>query len=353
MRRAGRARVQHEGARGAAVRAGDRARLPRLRARLVAAAPRARWPSPASSLAVVALSWIAVVELTPASQRPFVGSTSTNSEIQLIFGYNGFGRVGGQQGGPGSTTQLPRRRRSAPLVRPGRRRAGDAGRAALLRDASGRRHRARRHRRHARRAAHAAAAPHAGRPVRASTLQPGADLRHGPRRPGRLGRAAGAARPASRCAVRRARGARDRRAAGAVRARRLVPGRAGRRSTSRTGSCTPTTPRRSGPGSRRWSARAPSRSPRSCAAASRGAALRGYVLAVLAVAGTVARAAVPDRALRRPDCGGGSRSSCCRVGALIAIPLLRARAPAGRSASPSARCSSRRWSTASASGWRR
>ena len=43
----------------------------------------------------------------PASQRPFIGSTSSNSEVQLEFGYNGFGRVGGQQGGPGSDQEVP------------------------------------------------------------------------------------------------------------------------------------------------------------------------------------------------------------------------------------------------------
>jgi 4-amino-4-deoxy-L-arabinose transferase-like glycosyltransferase len=67
---------------------------------------------------VVCASWSAAVDLTPASQRPFVGSTSANTETQLIFGYNGFGRVGGQQGGPDSTTNY-RAAGQAPLVRPG------------------------------------------------------------------------------------------------------------------------------------------------------------------------------------------------------------------------------------------
>jgi 4-amino-4-deoxy-L-arabinose transferase-like glycosyltransferase len=53
---------------------------------------------------VVALSWIAIVQVTPPSQRPFIGDTSSNSEFQLVLGYNGFGRVGGQQGGPGKST---------------------------------------------------------------------------------------------------------------------------------------------------------------------------------------------------------------------------------------------------------
>jgi 4-amino-4-deoxy-L-arabinose transferase-like glycosyltransferase len=49
----------------------------------------------------VSFSWMAVVELTPASQRPYVGSSTNNSELGLTFEYNGFGRVQGQVGGPG------------------------------------------------------------------------------------------------------------------------------------------------------------------------------------------------------------------------------------------------------------
>jgi 4-amino-4-deoxy-L-arabinose transferase-like glycosyltransferase len=69
-------------------------------------------------MAAVAASWSVVVELTPASQRPFIGSTSSNSELSLDFGYNGFGRVGGEQGGPGSTKKYPADGQP-PLVRPG------------------------------------------------------------------------------------------------------------------------------------------------------------------------------------------------------------------------------------------
>jgi 4-amino-4-deoxy-L-arabinose transferase-like glycosyltransferase len=67
----------------------------------------------------LAVSWSLAVDLTPASQRPFVGSTSSNSEIQLEFGYNGFGRVGGQQGGPGTTKKYLTSIQIKPLVRPG------------------------------------------------------------------------------------------------------------------------------------------------------------------------------------------------------------------------------------------
>jgi 4-amino-4-deoxy-L-arabinose transferase-like glycosyltransferase len=56
-------------------------------------------------LGVVSLAWMAVVELTPASERPFVGGSTDNSELGLAFVYNGFGRVGGEFGGPGSIPQ--------------------------------------------------------------------------------------------------------------------------------------------------------------------------------------------------------------------------------------------------------
>jgi 4-amino-4-deoxy-L-arabinose transferase-like glycosyltransferase len=52
----------------------------------------------------VSFSWIALVELTPESKRPFVGSSTNNTELGLTFSYNGFGRVGGEVGGPG---QIP------------------------------------------------------------------------------------------------------------------------------------------------------------------------------------------------------------------------------------------------------
>jgi len=50
-------------------------------------------------LALVSSAWIAVVELTPAGARPYVGSTSDNSALSLAVGYNGLGRVLGQSGG--------------------------------------------------------------------------------------------------------------------------------------------------------------------------------------------------------------------------------------------------------------
>ncbi len=56
---------------------------------------------------VVSFSWIAFVEATPAARRPYVGSSTNNSELGLTFGYNGFGRVSGQTGGPGAVPVRP------------------------------------------------------------------------------------------------------------------------------------------------------------------------------------------------------------------------------------------------------
>jgi 4-amino-4-deoxy-L-arabinose transferase-like glycosyltransferase len=58
----------------------------------------------ALALVLVSASWSLAVELTPASQRPFVGGSIDNTEHNLTFDYNGLGRVEGQVGGPG---QIP------------------------------------------------------------------------------------------------------------------------------------------------------------------------------------------------------------------------------------------------------
>jgi 4-amino-4-deoxy-L-arabinose transferase-like glycosyltransferase len=43
--------------------------------------------------------WVAIVELLPASARPYVGGSQTNSILELTFGYNGFGRLTGNETG--------------------------------------------------------------------------------------------------------------------------------------------------------------------------------------------------------------------------------------------------------------
>jgi 4-amino-4-deoxy-L-arabinose transferase-like glycosyltransferase len=50
--------------------------------------------------------WVAAVELTPSADRPYIGGSQDNSELGLIFGYNGLGRITGNESGsvvPGAT----------------------------------------------------------------------------------------------------------------------------------------------------------------------------------------------------------------------------------------------------------
>ncbi len=43
--------------------------------------------------------WIAIVELVPAKYRPYVGGSQTNSILELTLGYNGLGRLTGNETG--------------------------------------------------------------------------------------------------------------------------------------------------------------------------------------------------------------------------------------------------------------
>jgi 4-amino-4-deoxy-L-arabinose transferase-like glycosyltransferase len=43
--------------------------------------------------------WVAIVALWPASSRPYIGGSQDNSILNLIFGYNGFGRLTGNETG--------------------------------------------------------------------------------------------------------------------------------------------------------------------------------------------------------------------------------------------------------------
>jgi 4-amino-4-deoxy-L-arabinose transferase-like glycosyltransferase len=51
------------------------------------------------SVLVAAGWWVAAVALTPAADRPYVGGSQNNSILNLIFGYNGFGRITGNETG--------------------------------------------------------------------------------------------------------------------------------------------------------------------------------------------------------------------------------------------------------------
>jgi 4-amino-4-deoxy-L-arabinose transferase-like glycosyltransferase len=72
-----------------------RTRMLQLLAGLVAAVVAAGW-------------WVALVELWPKSDRPYIGGSSNNSFLQLTLGYNGLGRIlGGDAGGGGGLPGPP------------------------------------------------------------------------------------------------------------------------------------------------------------------------------------------------------------------------------------------------------
>ncbi|WP_225099878.1 glycosyltransferase family 39 protein [Streptomyces sp. CoH27] len=55
----------------------------------------------AATLALVVAGgwWVAIVELWPASSRPYIGGSQNNSFLELTFGYNGLGRINGDETG--------------------------------------------------------------------------------------------------------------------------------------------------------------------------------------------------------------------------------------------------------------
>ena len=53
----------------------------------------------AGALLVSSLWWVVLVQLVPASDRPYIGGSQNNSLWHLIFGYNGFGRLTGNESG--------------------------------------------------------------------------------------------------------------------------------------------------------------------------------------------------------------------------------------------------------------
>ncbi|MEU9083045.1 glycosyltransferase family 39 protein [Streptomyces sp. NPDC048357] len=54
-----------------------------------------------AGLAMVAAGgwWVAIVELWPASSRPYIGGSQNNSFLELTLGYNGLGRINGNETG--------------------------------------------------------------------------------------------------------------------------------------------------------------------------------------------------------------------------------------------------------------
>lgn len=63
---------------------------------------RKRFGQLALSAAVMVVAggwWVAIVELWPASSRPYIGGSQNNSFLELTFGYNGLGRISGDETG--------------------------------------------------------------------------------------------------------------------------------------------------------------------------------------------------------------------------------------------------------------
>jgi 4-amino-4-deoxy-L-arabinose transferase-like glycosyltransferase len=71
--------------------------------------PRRRlWQLTLAGAALIASAgwWVAVVALVPAGSRPYIGGSQHNSVLELAFGYNGLGRLNGNEtGGLGNTNQ--------------------------------------------------------------------------------------------------------------------------------------------------------------------------------------------------------------------------------------------------------
>ncbi|WP_425831490.1 ArnT family glycosyltransferase [Streptomyces fractus] len=53
----------------------------------------------AAAMIVAGGWWVALVELWPASSRPYIGGSQNNSFLELTFGYNGLGRISGDETG--------------------------------------------------------------------------------------------------------------------------------------------------------------------------------------------------------------------------------------------------------------
>ncbi|MCX5213668.1 glycosyltransferase family 39 protein [Kitasatospora sp. NBC_00240] len=53
----------------------------------------------ALAMVVSAGWWVAVVQLVPAADRPYIGGSQDNSFLSVTFGYNGFGRITGNETG--------------------------------------------------------------------------------------------------------------------------------------------------------------------------------------------------------------------------------------------------------------
>ena len=67
-------------------------------------------------LLVVSLSWAVIVDLTPAEDRPFIGSSQDNTVMELIIGHNGLSRLGLSNRRPGGDGGQPPRPNNGPAA---------------------------------------------------------------------------------------------------------------------------------------------------------------------------------------------------------------------------------------------
>jgi 4-amino-4-deoxy-L-arabinose transferase-like glycosyltransferase len=96
--------------------------------------PLAHLAGATAVLTLVSLSWAIVVDLMPKEQRPVVGSSGTNSAIDLALGHNGLGRIFGKTAKPGASAAASASAASAPVRRSF---LGQPGEPGLLRFAGG------------------------------------------------------------------------------------------------------------------------------------------------------------------------------------------------------------------------
>lgn len=57
-------------------------------------------------MAAISFAWVLAVDLTPASERPYVGSSTNNTVTELIIGHNGLERLYGSGGGMGTSHSI-------------------------------------------------------------------------------------------------------------------------------------------------------------------------------------------------------------------------------------------------------
>jgi 4-amino-4-deoxy-L-arabinose transferase-like glycosyltransferase len=91
---------------------------------LIAGPPRLGrriWQLLVSAAAVVVAAgwWVVIVMLTPAADRPYVGGSTNDNILQLTFGYNGLGRLNGNETGSVGLPPGIRRRSADPRALPG------------------------------------------------------------------------------------------------------------------------------------------------------------------------------------------------------------------------------------------